>query len=139
MKQRVLLDTGPLVAFVNKRENFHLWAVNEWKTIEPPLLTCEAVITEACFLLQGVYGGSDAVMGLISSGNIQIPFPLSEEIAAVRELMKRYQSVPISLADACLVRMTELSPESALLTLDSDFLIYRKNRNQTIPVIRPDR
>lgn len=77
MKQNVLLDTGPLVAFVNKRENFHHWALNQWKIINPPLLTCEAVLTEACFLMQDVYRGEDAVMGLVSSGNIQIPLALA--------------------------------------------------------------
>jgi predicted nucleic acid-binding protein len=136
--QKVLLDTGPLVAFVNKRENLHQWAVNQWKNIEPPLLTCEAVITEACFLLQEVYGGEDAVMGLISSGCLQIPFSLDEEIEVVRELMRRYQSIPMSLADASLVRMSELYNESIVLTIDSDFLIYRKNRNQSIGVIIPN-
>ncbi|MEO8893836.1 MAG: pilus assembly protein, partial [Coleofasciculaceae cyanobacterium] len=65
MKQNVLLDAGLLLAFVNKRENFHPWALEQWKMVNPPLLTCEAVLTEACFLLQDVYGGEDAVMGLV--------------------------------------------------------------------------
>ena len=69
---------------------------------------------------------------------ISLRISLSEEVAAIGELLARYQSVPMSVADACLVRMSELYSESALLTLDSDFLIYRKNRNQTIPVIVPN-
>ena len=138
MKHKIILDTSPLVAFVNKRENFHQWALNQWKMIHPPLLTCEAVITETCFLLQDVYGGEDAVLGLVSSDNIQIPFQISDEIGTVRELMKRYQNVPMSLADACLVRMSELIAGSCVLTLDSDFRIYRRNKNEMIDVIIAD-
>lgn len=135
MKQNVLLDAGLLLAFVNKRENFHPWALEQWKMVNPPLLTCEAVLTEACFLLQDVYGGEDAVMGLVSSSNIQIPFCLSDEIGRIRELMNRYQNVPMSLADGCLVRTSELIKRSCVLTLDSDFRVYQKNRNEMIDLI----
>lgn len=62
MKQQVLLDTGPLVAFTNRRDRYYEWAKTEWALISPPLLTCEAVITEACFLLQTLYGGAEAVL-----------------------------------------------------------------------------
>lgn len=137
MRQKVILDTGPLVAFINRREHFHDWVMNELLTIEQPLLTCEAVVVEACFLLRAVYDGVAGVMSLINEEMIHIPFRLNSEATAVEELLKRYQSVPMSLADACLVRMSELYPSSELLTLDSDFQIYRKNRNQEIPIIMP--
>ncbi len=87
--------------------------------------------------MRNVYGGQEAVISLINTGLIQIPFRLNEEAESIRELLTRYQSVPMSLADACLVRMTEYYSESVLLTLDSDFRIYRKNRNQMISVIMP--
>ncbi|MEH1907166.1 type II toxin-antitoxin system VapC family toxin [Nostoc sp.] len=138
MKQGILLDTGPIVALVNRREQFHQWVTNQFQQIEPPLLTCEVVITEACFLLQNVYGGEAAVISFVQKGIINLPFRLSEEAAAIEELMQRYQSVPMSLADACLVRMAELYPKSELLTFDSDFRIYRKNRHQLISVIMPE-
>ncbi|MGB3509897.1 MAG: hypothetical protein WBA93_11765 [Microcoleaceae cyanobacterium] len=77
MRQKVLLDTGPLVAFINNQEYLHPWAIDELTNIEPPLLTCEAVITQACSLLRDVYGAEDAVIGLLSSGNIEISFSLS--------------------------------------------------------------
>ncbi|WP_250122470.1 PIN domain-containing protein [Chroococcidiopsis sp. CCMEE 29] len=137
MRQQVLLDTGPLVALVNRRDRFHQWVKTEWMQIEPPLLTCEAVITEASFLLRNIYGGQKVVMSLIERGIIQIPFRLEEEVELVGILLSRYQSVPMSLADACLVRMVEQYVSSYLLTLDSDFNIYRKDRNQLIPVIMP--
>lgn len=138
MRQQVLLDTGPLVALVNRRDRFHQWVKTEWEQIEPPLLTCEAVITEASFLLRSVYGGQKAVMSLIERGIIQIPFRLVEEVDRVGELLNRYQSVPMSLADACMVRMAEQYASSYLLTIDSDFNIYRKERNQLISVIMPN-
>lgn len=128
MRQRVIVDTGPLVAFINRRENLHDWVINELAIIEPPLLTCEAVIVETCFLLRNIHGGQEAVLSLLSAGNILISMRLSEEAIAIEELLKRYQSVPMSLADGCLVRMTELFAGSELLTFDSDFRIYRKNR-----------
>ncbi len=135
MKRNVLLDTGVLVTFINKKEKLHPWTNEQWKKIEPPLLTCEAVITEACFLLQDVYEGEEAVMNLISQKIISIPFQLNDDSEAIRELMKRYQNVPMSLADACLVRMSELISGSCVLTLDSDFLVYRKHKNQMIDLI----
>ena len=139
MRQQVLLDTGPLVALVNRRDRFHGWVRTEWKQIKPPLLTCEAVITEASFLLRSVYGGQKAVMSLIEQGIIQIPFRLVEEVDRVGELLSRYQSVPISLADACMVRIAEQYASSFLLTIDSDFNIYRKEKNQLIPIIMPSK
>ena len=137
MRQQVLLDTGPLVAYINRRELSHEWVVSEWANIEPPLLTCEAVITEACFLLQKIYRGEETVVSLVDSRVIQIPFQLSKEAVAVQNLLVRYQSVPMSLADACLVRMSELYCDSTVLTLDSDFLIYRNNKKQVISVVMP--
>lgn len=101
------------------------------------MLTCEAVITEASFLLRNVYGGQKAVMFLIERGLVQIRFCLEEEVNRVGELLNRYQSVPMSLADACLVRMAEQYPSSYVLTIDSDFNIYRQQRSQIIPVIMP--
>ena len=71
-------------------------------------MTCEAVITEACFLLQDVYEGEDAVMALLDRQIIQIPFQISNESPNIRLLMKQYQNVPMSLADACLVRSPSL-------------------------------
>lgn len=138
MKSPILLDTGVLVSFINKREEQHPWAIEQWKKILPPLFTCEAVITEACFLLQAVYEGEDAVMKLIDRQIIQIPFQISNESLSIRLLMKRYQNVPMSLADACLVRMSELVKHSRILTMDGDFRIYRRYQNEVIDLITPD-
>ena len=134
---KVILDTGPLVAVLDKRDRYHDWAVNQWGNIAKPVLTCEAVISEACFLLKNVYGGEDAVMGLVSNGYIEVLFRFSDDVTPVRELMQKYKSVPMSFADACLVRMSESIAGSTVLTLDTDFRIYRKNRTEAIDVIIP--
>jgi predicted nucleic acid-binding protein len=137
MPSQMLLDTGPLVAFVNRRDRYHDWAKRTWNQIDTPLLTCEAVITEACFLLQSTYPGRETVLSMIEDEIVQTPFQLSQEVSRVKELLTRYQSVPMSLADACLVRMAELYSDYLVLTLDSDFSIYRKNRDRPIATITP--
>lgn len=138
MKQNIILDTSPLVAFIDKGDNFHDWAVETWKSIAIPLFTCEAVISEACFLLRRTHGGQNAVMSMLEAGVIVIPLHLSDEIETIRELMSRYQNVPMALADACLVRMSELIQGSSVLTLDSDFRIYRKNKSEIIGLLISD-
>ena len=137
MKQRVILDTGPLVAFINGRDNYHGWAALQWAQIDPPLMTCEAVLSEACFLLGGLDGGQTAVLTLLSRRILHLPFRLVEQAEQVGRFLEKYSNVPMSLADACLVRMTELYSESPLLTLDADFTIYRKNKRQVISTLSP--
>jgi predicted nucleic acid-binding protein len=137
MKQNILLDTGPLVAFLNRRDKFHKWAMAQWGQIAPPMLTCEAVVSEACFLLAGTSNGSDSVMRLIQRKIISISFRLDENIQPVRKLLAKYCSVPMSLADACLVRMSELDQSSKVFTLDSDFNLYRRDGRRIIPTIMP--
>lgn len=135
--QQVILDTGPLVALINRHEHYHKWATNQVMRIQPPLITCEAVISEAVFLLGHVHDGIEALKGLLDTRSIQIGFQLNSEVQQVTDLLIRYDSVPIDFADACLVRMAELFPNSAVLTIDSDFQIYRKNTSQIIETIAP--
>ena len=138
MSNLVILDTGVLVAFLLSQDRFHSWAVDQLSQVQGPAITCEAVIAESCFLTQRVHQGPDKVLELVKRCYLTVPFCLDTEIEAVQDLMSRYRSVPMSLADACLVRMSELFDGSCILTLDSDFQIYRKHRNQVIPVIMPD-
>ena len=102
-----------------------------------PLLTCEAVLAEACFLSQRMLGTTRAVYEFVETGAVEITFNLSEEFESVKSLALRYQNVPMSLADACLVRMSEIYENSIVFTTDGDFRIYRKNTNQIIPTIVP--
>jgi predicted nucleic acid-binding protein len=138
MKSAIIVDTSTLVAFVDKSDDFHQWTVEQWKKLRPPLFTCEAVVAESCFLLQNVYGGENAILSLLELEVVTIPFHLNEDVTAIKPLMKQYQAVPMSLADACLVRMSELIRGSSVFTLDSDFRIYRQYKNQIIPVVMPE-
>jgi predicted nucleic acid-binding protein len=126
-----------LVALLNRRDRFHAWTRDVLDTIEPPVFTCEGVLSEACFLLGGAAGGQDAVLELVEREVIKVDLRIDQEISALRLLMKKFADVPMSLADACLVRMTELERASTVLTLDSDFRAYRRNRRQTVPTIMP--
>ena len=137
MKRRVLLDTGPLVALLDRRDKDHDWASAQWAQIEPPLLTCEAVLSEACFLRRKLFPGSKALMELLNRRIVQIGFRLEDHIGPITKLMARYETAPMSLADACLVRMAELYPDAVVLTLDRDFRIYRKHGRGVLPVISP--
>lgn len=102
------------------------------------MLTCEPVLTEAAFLLKREGQEADPIFELLSRGVIQVPLSVQEEVADIRALMHRYRNRPMSLADACLVRLSELHPHAELFTQDSDFLIYRRHGNKVIPVLMPD-
>lgn len=137
MTQMILLDTGPLVSLLYRRDQNHAWAKQITETLAQPVFTCEPVLTEACFLAHKFTGNVNAVLGLVKDGFVRISFDLAGEIEQVERLMARYANVPMSLADACLVRMSELYPNSVVLTADSDFNIYRRHSRQTIPVLMP--
>ena len=138
MNRSIIIDTGVLIAFLMPKDKFHDWAVFQLSQVTTPVITNEAVITEACFLAQRIHNGQETILKLIEQGHITIPFILNQEIESVANLMQRYASVPMSLADACLVRMNEIYENSLILTIDSDFQIYRKHRNQNISVIMPN-
>jgi predicted nucleic acid-binding protein len=135
----ILIDTGPLVALLNRRDKYNAWVSEVLDTIEPPVFTCDAVLSEACFLLQRVDGGADAILGLVAQGIVTSDFRVMTEVKALRTLMERFANVPMSLADACLVRLTELEADSVVVTLDRDFTVYRRNRRQVVPTISPGR
>jgi len=138
MSSPILLDTGPLVAVLNRRDKYHAWSAGHWGRTAPPLLTCEAVLAEACFLLRDLPGGARAVMELLERHAVVLSFSLEDHSPAVARLLAKYADVPMSLADACLVRMAEVHPRSTVLTLDSDFRIYRKSNRQVVPAILPE-
>ena len=137
MASDVLLDTGPLVAYLDRRDSRHRWALDRFAEIAPPLLTCESVISEACFLTRHLPGGAESVLRLLELRAVRVAFSIQDELNDVTRLLGRYSNVPMSLADACLVRMSELIPDSVVMTLDNDFRIYRRNRRQRIPLLIP--
>lgn len=137
-KGPALIDTGPLVSFLASGLRHHSWACDQWKFFRPPLLTCEPVLTEAAFLLKREGRDADPLFVLLERGAIRIALDLQEEQADLRALMHRYRNRPMSLADACLVRLAELHTAGEVFTLDSDFRIYRRHGNKVIPVLMPD-
>lgn len=133
----IIADTGVLVGLLRKRDQWNQWATGEADCLEPPFLTCEAVISESCFLLRDVVGGGAIILGLLSDGFLKLSFSLDNEIESINMLMRKYEDVPMSLADACLLRMSELIDNSAVFTVDRDFLIYRKHSRAKVPLISP--
>jgi predicted nucleic acid-binding protein len=133
----VLLDTGPLVALIVEKERRHDWSAQQFAGIAPPLLTCEAVLAEACHLAGRTAGGRQVVLQLCDRGVVSLAFDLRSHFPEVSALMSRYDDVPMSLADACLVRMSELIADSTVFTIDADFRLYRRHRRQQIPLLIP--
>ena len=137
MERVGLLHTGPLVSFLAEGSIHHAWAVEQWKQLPPPLLTCEPVLTEAAFLLKRQGCDTDILFALLERGVIRIALAVEDQQADLRALMRRYRNRPMSLADACLVRLSEIHGTGEVLTLDGDFRIYRRHGNKVIPVRMP--
>jgi uncharacterized protein len=139
MRAGGLLETGPLLGFLGLGLRYHDWVISQWKQLPLPLLSCEPVLTEAAFLLKREGRDPDAVFELMELGVVRIGLHLQDEWEKIRALMRRYSDRPMSLADACLVDMSELHPGARIITFDSDFLIYRRHGNKPIPVSMPGR
>jgi len=133
----VLVDTGPLVAYLCAPEEHHSWARAQMDAFTERLLTCEAVWTEAAYLVRKRGGDVDRLWTFLRRGAVQFSFDLEAEYESVATLMQRYASVPMDLADACLVRMSEVHRDCCVFTTDDDFLIYRRFGRQVIPLISP--
>jgi uncharacterized protein len=136
--ENTLVDTGPLVALLIARDIHHAWARRTWEQLEAPLLTCEAVLSEAQFLVSRFGGNPRAVLECVQRGAVQVAFSVQTEVQQLLALQQAYRALPMSLADACLVRMAEKSPRCRVLTTDSHFRVYRRNRRQLIPVLMPE-
>ncbi len=134
---QIILDTGPWVALLCRNDKHHHWAVEQFATHQGPFLTCEAVVAETCFLLARAGFDPSKALALVERGVVQVALSLQEQITSVRTLFERYDNVPASLADACLIRLSELHEPCRVLTLDSDFHVYRRHGRKTIPVIAP--
>ncbi len=129
-----IADTGFIVAFGNRGDSQHLWAVDFAKTITEPLLTCDAVLAEAAFHL----GSSAYVLSLVQDEMLRMAFDFARNLDQLRDLARRYEDRKPDLADLCLVRMSELYPRHAVITVDeNDFRVYRRNKREIIPTISP--
>jgi predicted nucleic acid-binding protein len=135
MAASVLADTSFVVALLSRRDVHHRWAAIQAADCPPPWTTCEAVISEAFHLL-GARGGP-ALRAMLQRRSLRVAFDLAEHLEAVLKLMQKYADVPMSLADACLVRMTEMLSDSMILTSDADFGVYRRHSRQVVPCRMP--
>jgi predicted nucleic acid-binding protein len=126
----VLLDTGCIVALLDASEQYHTRCAEAVAGVAAPLVTCEAVIAESCYLLRGNEGAAEAVLANVERGVFLVPFQLSDRAAQVRKLMAKYKSVPMDFADACLVDLANRLRTGEILTLDHDFQIYRWEKNR---------
>ena len=137
MAAAAIVDTGALVAFLDRTERHHDWVVDHIRQLGAPLLLCEPVIVETLYLLEGSPRAHDAIFGLLEKGALRLSFRIEEHVDTLRRLMDKYRDTPMSLADACIVRMAEIHGAHAVLTLDSDFLIYRKHGRAPLALIYP--
>jgi len=131
----VLLDTGVIVALLDRSETLHKNCAEAVQEIEAPLITCEAVVAESCYLLRKVPGASETVVENVAAGIFQIPFQLSQEAAGVKQILRKYRDRQIDLADACLIRLADEFGTADILTLDRDFAIYRWGRNKAFRMV----
>jgi uncharacterized protein len=129
-----IADTGFLVAFANRRDAYHSWAVSVARGVTEPLLTCEAVLAETAFHLQSV----PLVLSMLTEGLVEIAFDCRSQLDQLAVLAERYSDRNPDLADLCLIRMSELYPRHSVITVDrGDFRIYRRNKREAIPLICP--
>jgi predicted nucleic acid-binding protein len=135
MAKSALVDAGFLVALLSRRDANHGWAAAQAPRLPPPWATCEAVLSEASHLLGGL--GTLSVASLLRRGALVCDYRFADDMDAVLKLLEKYADVPMSFADACLVRMTETLNDPVLLTTDGDFRIYRRHGRQIIPCVLP--
>jgi predicted nucleic acid-binding protein len=136
MARSKLVDAGFVVALLSSRDNHHEWAVVQASEYPPPWSTCEAVLSEAFHLL-GKHGATN-LGALLRRRALLVTFELAENVEPVVRLIEKYANVPMGLADACLVRMTETLADPIVLTTDEDFRVYRRHSRQVVPCVTPE-
>jgi uncharacterized protein len=129
-----IADTGFIVAFGNRSDTHHGWALDLARTLTEPLLTCEPVLAEAAFHL----GSSLYILSLLQDEMLRVAFDVTRNLEQLRELARRYEDRTPDLADLCLIRMSELYPRHTIITVDeNDFRVYRRNKRESIPILGP--
>ena len=129
-----IADTGFIVAFGNRSDSHHAWAIEVARKITEPLLTCEAVLAEAAFHLRS----AAYVLSLVEDEMLKVEFVVAESMVRLRELAERYQDQQPDLADLCIIRMSETHPKHVVITTGrKDFRVYRRNKREAIPILCP--
>ena len=133
----VLLDTGAIVALLDKNERHHRSCLSALEAVAAPLVTCEAVITESCYLLRSLPGAPKAILENVVAGTFQIPFQLSRAAAHIQRVLRKYKDREVDFADACLIHLANEFHSGEILTLDHDFEIYRWSVNKPFHLLIP--
>jgi predicted nucleic acid-binding protein len=133
----VLLDSSVIVALLDKRERYHEQCVRVLEKLEQPLATCEAVISESCFLLKMIPHAADRILENVEEGIFQIQFQLTRSTASVHAILRKYHDLPVSFADACLIQMADELETGDILTLDRDFVHYRWRKTRRFRLLIP--
>jgi predicted nucleic acid-binding protein len=131
----VLMDTGVIVALLDRSEKRHAECVAVVEELKQPLVTCEAVIAESCYLLRNLTGAPEAILENVDEGVFQLPFQLSQSAGAVQSILRKYRDIPADFADACLIHLADILNSGEILTLDSDFQSYRWRRTRTFNLL----
>ncbi|MEM9081388.1 MAG: PIN domain-containing protein [Verrucomicrobiota bacterium] len=137
MAERLIADTGAILALVNGRDEHHDWAVSCFRGMSGSLVTCEAVLTECWHFVGGSVEALGMLVSMVEKRVLRVGFDFEENGSEVLGLLEKYRDTPMDFADACLVRMTELEKKSRVWTVDADFKIYRRNQRQVVPVLAP--
>lgn len=133
----MLLDTGVIVALLDRGERRHTFCAQVVHALTAPLVTCEAVIAESCYLLRRMAGASEAILENVAAGTFQIPFQLSRDARGVQRILRKYGDREIDLADACLIHLAGEIGSGDILTLDSDFQVYRWGARKPFRLLIP--
>ena len=132
---KAIADTGLLVALAREQDQYHGWAIEIAGQIAWPALTCEAVLAETAYHLQS----TERVLGMVQDRLVRVAFDCNAHLGHLHDLATRYADRHPDLADLCLIRMSELHPEHVIVTVDSDFRVYRRNKREAIPLLCPPR
>lgn len=135
--REAIADTGALVALLDQSDYHHEWAIECFKTLRAPVITCEAVLAEVWHLLGAAPPSRKTLAKLHRDGIIQLPFDFEAQAVSIWQLLEKYADIPMDLADACVVRLSELFVDRVVWTVDSDFKFYRRNKRAAIPLIAP--
>ncbi len=140
MADKIIVDTGPLYAFLDKKDHHHFWVNKQFSELEPPFLTCESVLSETIFLLQRENIDVNAIFEIVNRGDLitKSVFNNEKQQKRIQNIIAKYQNIGASFADACLVQMAEQTADSTILTVDSDFTIYRNTEGEPLSLIIPE-
>jgi len=135
--REAIADTGALVALLDRSDQYHEWAIECFKAIRAPVITCEPVLAETWHLLGAVSPSRQTLAELHQDGIIRVEFEFERQSASIWQLLEKYRDIPMDLADACVVRLSELFVDRLVWTVDSDFKFYRRNKRASIPLMAP--